>query len=302
MDVREAANINAYLLDAPDVFISSRSKPLFESVPSILLGNKPTDGGNFLLEVDEKDRLLKKEPKLAKFVRRYVGSVEFINNRERFCLWLAGATPEEILRSPELKRRVQVVRLLRLQSTSSATRKAADTPNRFFFVSQPQNDYLLIPQASSESRTYIPIGFMSSDVIASNAVQIVPSATLYHFGVLTSSVHNAWMRAVCGRLKSDYRYSNSVVYNNFPWPAASAEEVCVIEATARTILAARAVHTGESLAALYHDVTMPSDLRAAHRANDRAVLAAYGWPPDLPDEEIVARLMALYSQLTSGRV
>ena len=214
--ISPAQNINPYLLDAPTVFIRSRSKHFQPDVPRIFLGNKPSDGGNLILSADERDALLKREPAIEKFIHRYVGGNEFINHVERYCLWLVDATPSE-LRNKEIYRRLEAVKKMRQASTAKPTREKASTPHLFFFISQPTTDYILIPMTSSENRHYIPIGFLSPDVIASNATLIVPGATLYHFGVLTSAIHMAWVRTVCGRLKSDYRYSGNVVYNNFPW-------------------------------------------------------------------------------------
>ncbi len=293
------SNINPYLIDAPNVMIASRSKPIC-NVPSMLLGNKPTDDGNFILSVDEKMDLLKKEPDLECFIHRYIGAVEFIQNKIRYCLWLKGASPYEISKSHELTKRIENVRRFRLESTSSSTREKANTPHLFFFVSQPENEYILIPSTSSEKRPYIPIGFLDKSIIASNAATIIPNATLYHFGILTSSVHMAWVRIVCGRLEMRYRYSNSVVYNNFPWCESNDKQIEEIEKTAQAILDARALYSDCSLAILYNDVTMPIELRRAHQANDRAVMKAYGFAPSMTEPEIVAELMKRYQGLTAG--
>lgn len=220
--VQEVENINPYLIDAPNIFVCSRSKPLC-NVPPMYLGNKPSDGGNLILSEAERTEILRREPELEKFIHPYVGAVEFINRKIRYCFWLKDASPSDLKNSPELLRRLNAVRKMRQNSTAAPTREKADTPHLFFFISQPTTNYLLIPSTSSENRRYIPIGFLSPYIIASNAATIIPNATLYHFGVLTSNVHMAWMRTVCGRLKSDYRYSNAIVYNNFPWPTPTEE-------------------------------------------------------------------------------
>ena len=292
-----ASNINPYLIDAPDVLVESRAKPICD-VPSMFLGNKPTDDGNFILSPEEKEEVLHKEPALSKYIHPYIGAVEFINNKVRYCFWLKDVSPTDIKNSHILYERVQNVKAFREASTSSATRQKACVPHEFFFISQPTTNYLIVPSTSSENRRYIPIGFMSPDIIASNANTIVPNASLYHFGVLTSNVHMAWMRVVCGRLKSDYRYSGSVVYNNFPWCQPTEEQKARIEATAQAILDARAKYPDCSLADLYDEVTMPPELRKAHQENDRAVMAAYGFSTKMTESECVAELFKLYKSLT----
>ena len=297
--VFNATNINPYLVDAPTVFIESRAKHLQPFVPRIFLGNKPSDGGNLILTADEHKALLRREPALAKFVYRYVGGNEFINNIERYCLWLVEAAPNE-LRNKELHRRLEGVQTMRKASTAKPTREKASTPHLFFFISQPTTDYILIPCHSSGGRRYIPIGFMSPNVIASNANLIIPNATVYHFGVLTSSIHMAWVRTVCGYLGTSYRYSGSVVYNNFVWAEPTEEQQRLIEQTAQNILDVRARYPKATLADLYDELTMPADLRAAHKKNDWAVAAAYGFENLLDDEpKIVAELMKLYERLAN---
>ena len=292
--VRVASNINPYLVDAPTVLITSRAKPLAD-VPTMYLGNKPADGGNLILSTDEKDEILKQEPDLEKYILPYTGAVEYINKKERYCLWLKDITPAEIRKSKVLSQRLAAVREMRLKSTAAPTRAKADTPHLFFFISQPNSNYLLIPSTSSENRKYIPIGFLSPNVIASNSTTIVPNATLYHFGIVTSNVHMAWMRTVGGRLKSDYRYSGGIVYNTFPWPEPTAEQKAKIEQTAQAILDARALYPDCSLADLYDEVAMPPELRKAHQVNDRAVMEAYGfWGTLNTESACVAELMKLY--------
>lgn len=302
--VQEANNINAYLVDAPNVFVSSRSKPIC-NVPAMFLGNKPSDGGNLILTEEERNNILQREPDLKQFIRPYLGAVEFINKKIRYCFWLKNASPSEIRKSPELMRRIEAVRNMRLASTAAPTREKANTPHLFFFISQPDTNYLLVPSTSSENRRYVPIGFLSPDVIASNAATIVPDATLYNFGVMTSNVHMAWMRTVCGRLKSDYRYSNAIVYNNFPWPTPTEAQKAKIEQTAQAILDARALYPDSSLADLYDEVTMPSELRKAHQQNDRAVMDAYGFVKGTEartsESACVAELMKLYQKLVDKK-
>ena len=296
-----AQNINPYLVDAPTIFIESHAKHIQPFVPRIFLGNKPSDGGNLILTADEAKKILKREPALAKFIYRYVGGNEFINNVERYCLWLINATPDEIRHSKELYRRVSAVKSFRLASSSVSTRKSAETPHKFFFISQPTTDYLLIPMTSSGERKYIPIGFMKPNFIASNANLIIPNAEIYHFGVLTSSIHMAWTKSVGSYLGTSYRYSGSVVYNNFAWVEATLEQKKLIEQSAQNILDVRASYPKSTLADLYDELTMPADLRLAHRKNDLAVAKAYGMENILNDEpKIVAELFKRYELLTKN--
>ena len=293
-------NINAYLIDAPDVFIESRSKPLF-SVPKMSSGGKPVEGGNYIFTREERDEFLSKEPNAEKYFRPFMGSDDFINGRSRYCLWLLNANPKDLRSMPMVMKRVEAVRDFRLASVKAATREFAEQPTRFMEIKQPNSDYLMVPATSSENRRYIPIGYLDKSVIASNAASFVPDATLYHFGILTSNVHMAWMRAVCGRLKSDYRYSKDIVYNNFPWPTPTEEQRARIEQTAQAILDARALYPECSLADLYDEVTMPPELRRAHQRNDRAVMQAYGFSvKDMTESSCVAALMKLYKQMTEG--
>ena len=299
---QNAENINAYLIDAPNIFVSSRSKPVC-NVPAMFLGNKPSDGGNLIITDEERFDILKREPELAKYIHPYLGAAEFINKKIRYCFWLKDVSPAEIRKSPELMKRVGAVREMRLASSAAPTREKAATPHLFFFISQPTTNYLLIPSTSSENRRYIPIGFLTPDIIASNAATIVPNASLYHFGILTSNVHMAWMRTVCGRLKSDYRYSNAIVYNNFPWPTPTEQQTQKIKETAQAVLDARALYPDSSLADLYDELTMPPELRKAHQANDRAVMDAYGFikgtAARTSESACVAELMKLYQQKVS---
>ncbi|MBE6972600.1 MAG: class I SAM-dependent DNA methyltransferase [Ruminococcaceae bacterium] len=293
-------NINAYLIDAPDIFIESRTNPIHQ-VPQMVYGNKPTDGGFLFLDPEEYRAAIAKEPGLTKYIRRMYGATEYINNKERYCLWLVGISPSELRKSPFLMERVEGVRQFRLDSTKAATQKSAETPTLFQEIRQPDAEYIIIPRHSSETRRYIPFGFVSPDIIVNDAVQIIPDASLYHFGVLTSNVHMAWVRATCGRIKSDYRYSKDVVYNNFPWPMPTPEQKIRIEATAQAILDARALYPDSSLADLYDEVAMPPELRKAHQQNDRAVMQAYGFDIKTTTEtSCVAELMRMWQAIVIG--
>lgn len=296
--VSEVLNINGYLIDGEDVFVESRQHPISE-VPEIGIGNKPIDGGFYLFKDDEKVEFVKREPGSDKYFKRWYGSDEFINRRPRWCLWLGEANPIELLKLPECMKRIEAVREYRLASPSAGTVKLADRPTRFHVENMPDSNYLLIPKVSSERRQYIPIGFMSPDILSSDLVFIIPDASLFHFGVLTSSVHNAWMRVVCGRLKSDFRYSKDIVYNNFPWPEATEQQRNKIEETAKMILDARENYPEASMADFYSNLILFPDLMKAHRANDAAVLEAYGFPKDATESDIVARLFKMYRELTS---
>ena len=293
----QASNINAYLIDAENVWVESRTKPLCD-VPEIGIGNKPIDGGFYLFTENEKDEFISKEPKSAQYFRRWFGSEEFINNKVRYCLWLGDCSPAELRAMSHCYERVMNVREYRLQSPSEGTRKLADNPTRFHVENMPKTTYIIVPETSSERRRYVPMGFMTPDVLCSNAVRLIPNATLYHFGILTSNVHMAWMRVVCGRLKSDYRYSKDIVYNNFPWPTPTDEQKARIEATAQAILDARAKYPDSSFADLYDEVTMPPELRHAHQDNDRAVMATYGFSTKMSESDCVAELFKMYQQLT----
>ena len=294
-------NINAYLTDAPDIFIESRKKPLC-TVSEMVYGNKATDGGFLYLSPEEYRAALIQEPTLEKFVKQILGSTEFINNKLRYCLWLVGVSVSEMKKSKFITERVEAVREFRLSSEKAATRKSAETPTLFQEIRQPSTDFLLIPRVSSERRRYVPIGFISPDIIVNDAVQIIPNATMYEFGILTSNIHMAWMRTVAGRLKSDYRYSKDIVYNNFSWPTPTETQKAKIEETAQGILDARALYPDASLADLYDDTFMPPELRKAHVRNDQAVMAAYGLNKNSPEfkseSACVAMLMRMYLTLT----
>lgn len=291
-------HINAYLYDAPDAFIESRSKPICD-VPKSTKGNQPTDNGNFILTLEERNDILGKTPELAPYIRRYIGARDYLNNDQiRYCLWLKDASPTILNKNKEVKRRLEAIREFRAKSTAAPTRKSAETPYKFFSTPQTKGEYLIIPRVSSQRRRYIPIGFMGGDTIAADSCTIICGANRYQFGVLESNVHMAWMRFVAGRLKSDYRYSASVVYNNFPWPKPTEVQKHRITKTAQMILDVRAKYNA-TLADLYNPTSMPHDLLEAHRANDRAVMEAYGFNWHcMKESQCVEELLRLYEKLT----
>lgn len=294
-------SINAYLLPASDTLIKARKEPLCD-VPSMSFGNQPRDGGHFVVSEDRRKTLLAEDPSIAKWLRPYIGAAEFLHGNNRWCLWLKDATPKDFKASKILYQVVSDVRAFREASKAKTTNGYAKVPAQFAQITQPEGvDYLMIPRVSSERRRYIPIGFMKADVVSSDAVQIIPNTTLYYFGILESNVHMAWMRTTAGRLKSDYRYSKELVYNNFPWPTPTPEQTAAIEKTAQAILDARELYPDSSLADLYDEVLMPKELREAHRANDRAVMRAYGFPIKMTEADCVAALMQMYEQLTAGK-
>lgn len=295
--VQKVENINAYLLDMPDLFIESRKKPIC-NVPEMQKGNIPVDDGNLIIEKDVYDDIHKDEVVL-KYCKKLLGAKEFLNNKSRYCLWLNGVSASELRKSDFIMKRLKQCAEFRLKSPKAATRKCAETPWLFMENRQPNSEYILVPRHSSENRKYVPMGFFPRDVISTDANSIIANADLYEFGVLESNVHMAWMRTVCGRIKSDYRYSNDIVYNNFPWPTPTPAQKERIEKTAQAILDARALYPESSLADLYDELTMPVELRKAHRANDKAVMEAYGFWGRLNSEAAcVAELMKLYKALT----
>ena len=306
-----ATHINGYLMDASDAWIESIAQPIY-AVPSIGMGNQPIDGGNYLFTAEGKAEFLKKEALSAKYFHPWYGAEELINGKWRYCLWLGDCTPTELFAMPECLKRVDAVRAFRLSSKRASTRKLADKPTRFQTENFPKGHYIVIPEVSSEKRRYIPMGYLSPDVMCSNKLRIMPNATPFHFGVLMSSVHKAWVHAVSGRLETRYDYSINIVYNNFPWPECLAAENekddnealrslrslrQKIEQTGQAILDARAKYPDATLAQMYGDkMYLFPELVAAHEANDRAVLAAYGLAPDTPEPEIVAHLFKLYAE------
>lgn len=291
-------NINAYLLNAPNVIVETQSKSLFD-VPPMFVGSCPTDGGNLILSVDERANLIKKFPESEKFIRQYMGGDEFINGKIRYCLWLKDATPAEIKKFPPIYERVKNVRDFRLASKKEQTRRRAETPTLFAenrFIDAPA---IFIPRTSSDNRYYVPIGFISSGVIANLECMLIPNGDLYLFGILISKVHMAWMKTFCGRFGTGYRYGVQTVYNTFPFCQPTEKEKRAIETTAQKILDARADFPDSTLADLYDSLTMPKSLRAAHKENDAAVIAAYGFSTKITESEIVAELMKLYVQKIS---
>lgn len=299
-NVQSVDGIGPYLNEGDNVFVQARKEPLSAHL-KMCFGNQPRDGGNFILDLETKNAVLLKEPELEQWIHEYVGALEFINNKKRWCLWLKNAAPSDIKNSKILYSIVEAVKEFRINSPAKTTKGYAKVPQLFAQITQPDNaDYLIIPRVSSERRRYIPIGFLESNIIASDAVQIVPYATVYEFGILTSNVHMAWMRTVAGRLKSDYRYSKEIVYNNFPWPTPTDEQKKKIAQTAQAILDARALYPNSSLADLYDELTMPKELRKAHQENDKAVMEAYRFDwRKMTEADCVAELMKMYINLIS---
>ena len=298
---RVVDKINGYLVNAENVFIQLRGKPQ-PGLPKLVQGNKPWDGGNLILSAEERTELINKYPNADSFIKPFVGSQEFIKGKIRFCLWLKGVSPKEYRGIPDIMERLKKVAEVRRKTKTVAVQALAEVPMLFAQIRQPDSNYILIPETSSSSRKYIPIGFMPKEVIASNSTLVATGASIYHFGILTSNVHMAWMRTVCGRLKSDYRYSPSV-YNNFPWPTPTNEQRAKIEQTAQSILDARALYPDCSLADLYDEATMPPELRKAHQQNDKAVMQAYGfWGKLNTESACVAELMKMYQKLAERGV
>lgn len=298
---QEVNNINPYLVDAPSVLIEGRSRSICNALP-ILYGSMPIDDGHLILGQEDVDKLLSENPNNQRFIKKYVGGAELIQGKKRWCLWLKGATPEELQSSSIIMERIKATAEFRKSSKRPQTLELANTPALFGEIRQPDTEMLAIPKVSSENRRYIPISYISPDIIVNGSALIIPNASLYHFGVLISNVHNAWMRVVAGRMKSDYQYSNKIVYNNFPWPTPTEEQKAKIERTAQAILDARALYPGSSLADLYDEVTMPPELRKAHQENDKAVMRAYGFDIKTTTEtSCVAELMRRYQELTEQK-
>ena len=297
-EVERAEHINPYLMNFDDVFIESRTRPICD-VPQMVTGNRPADGGHLIIEADEYEGFIAKEPGAAKYIKKLTGSEEYIKNKQRYCLWLVNASPSELRKIPEVMKRIEECKKDRLKGAPDR-QKLADTPAVFREVFNPEK-YLIVPRVSSENRKYIPIGFLDDNTIPSDSAVIIPDAGLYEFGVLTSSVHSSWMRAVCGRLKSDYRYSKDIVYNNFPWPTPTDEQHKLIERTAQKILDARAMFSESSLADLYDSNVMPAELRKAHQENDKVVMSAYGFSSRMTEERIIRELFRLYEKLISTK-
>lgn len=298
---QEVNNINPYLVDAPSVLIEGRSRSICNALP-ILYGSMPIDDGHLILGQEDVDKLLSENPNNQRFIKKYVGGAELIQGKKRWCLWLKGATPKELQSSSIIMERIKATAEFRKSSKRPQTLELANTPALFGEIRQPDTEMLAIPKVSSENRRYIPISYISPDIIVNGSALIIPNASLYHFGVLISNVHNAWMRVVAGRMKSDYQYSNKIVYNNFPWPTPTEEQKAKIERTAQAILDARALYPDSSLADLYDEVTMPPELRKAHQENDKAVMRAYGFDIKTTTEtSCVAELMRRYQELTEQK-
>jgi hypothetical protein len=292
-------HINGYLLAAPDIYIKSRGTSM-SNMPAMIQGNKPWDGGYLILSPEERAYLLEKYPQSSSFIKPFIGSNEFINNKERYCLWLLGVSPNVYRHIPEVMERLQNVAKTRRETKTIAVQAQAETPMLFSQIRQPKTKFLAVPEVSSEKRRYIPIGYLNPDIICSNKLFLIPDADLYMFGIMISNVHMAWMRAVCGRLEMRYSYSPAV-YNNFPWPTPTDEQKAAIEKTAQAILDARALYPDCSLADLYDEVAMPPELRKAHQANDRAVMQAYGFDvKTMTESSCVAELMKMYQKLVGG--
>ena len=298
--IMKVQNINAYLVDAPNILIQGRTSPI-SSAPKMVRGSDAVDGGHLLLDEMEYKKLLKQEPLSKKYIKQVMGGTEFINNKLRYCLWLIDCPPSDLKKMSLTLTRVEKCRQCRINSTSEPTRKAADTPSLFMGIRQPNSNYIFIPQLSSERRSYIPIGFLHKDIIALGPHFMIPNATMYHFGVLTSSIHMSWVRTVCGRLKSDYRYSKDIVYNNFPWPAPTDKQKEAIEKAAQAVLDTRKNEFEKdpkaTLATLYNPTLMPKPLSDAHKKLDRAVAKAYGDKRFATEAERVADLMERYQEL-----
>lgn len=293
-------NINFYLNDAPNIIVEQASSPIC-NVPKIVIGSMPKDGGGFIIEKDEYEEIKRKDANSFKYIHRYMMGKEFINNIERYCFWFVGADPADLKNCPSAMKHINMVREYRLSSDAPSTVKIAETPALFAQIAQPSTRYIALPKVSSQRRRYIPIGYLEPDIIAGDKLFIIPDSSLYQFGVLTSNVHMSWMRATAGRLKSDYSYTSTTVYNTFPWPSPSKEQVNTINSTAQGILDARALYPNSSLADLYDPLTMPKELQRAHSENDKAVMQAYGFSiKNTSEADCVAALMRMYQEMTSG--
>ena len=291
-------NINAYLKNAPNIFIERQTKPLC-NVPEMYLGCSFNDNGNLVMTKEEKDILIKEEPQAEQFIKPYVMGKDFIERNPRYCLWLKDANPSEIRKCPRVMEKIEKVRLFREECKNKETKESANTPTipsiMRYYNNNFNSDYIAIPKVSSQRRKYIPIELLKGNVIAGDKIFLMPKGDIYSFGILTSNVHMAWMRAICGRLKSDYSYSSTIVYNTLVWPNSSKEQRLKIEKTAQAILDARAKYPESSLADLYDELTMPAELRKAHQENDKAVMEAYGFDwRKMTESDCVAKLMELY--------
>ena len=298
--LKKALNINPYLIDAPNVFVEGSRNPIC-NVSKMDFGSMPNDNGILSdCSREYRDLIVSKYPSAKTMFRRFIGATEFLNNKERWCIWLKGIEPSEIKKVTPIYQKVQEVREIRLSSSRMATQKLANIPTLFAEIRQPDDDYLVVPRHSSENRRYIPIGYMTKDIICGDANLLIPHASLYEFGILMSNVHNSWVRSIAGRIKSDYRYSASIVYNTFPWPTPTIEQREKIEKTAQMIIDARGKYPNSSLADLYDELTMPPELIKAHQLNDIAVYEAYGKKWSINSEsDCVANLMKMYFDLAN---
>lgn len=296
--VKKGSNINAYLMDSANIFVENRSKPLTSNIKPIIAGSLPNDGGYLLLSEEEKNILINKYPILKDYIKQYMMGRELLNNIKKYCLWFYEKDITIVQNIPEIREKFNLVKQKRLESPKEKTREQADIPYLFTEIRQPKDDYLAIPKTSSFMRKYIPVGFLSKDIIIGSEMRIIPNATLYDFGIIESNVHMAWMKSFCGRMKSDYIYSAGIVYNTFPWPNPTKEQKEKIIKTAEAILDARNLYSNSSLANLYDELTMPVELRKAHQENDKAVMEAYGFDwRKMTESECVAELMKMYQKL-----
>ena len=296
---KDVDHINAYLVGGEDIFLENRKTPLC-NVPSMTIGNKPIDDGNYLFSEDEMNDFISKEPQSKDYFHPWIGSKEFINGTTRYCLWLGDCPPSTLRSMPECMKRVETVRDFRSSRKDAQTKKLAERPTRFHVERMPVGTYIVVPEVSSESRNYIPIGFITPDIMCSNLVKIIPETDEYHFGVLTSNMHMVWTRYVCGRMKSDYRYSSGIVYNNFPWPDTTDNQKARISEAAKGVLEVRDKYSDQSYADLYDPLTMPPDLLKAHQKLDKEVEKAYRKEPFIDDDDRISFLFDLYRKLTSG--
>ena len=293
---KDVEHINGYLFEGPDIYVESRPTPLCH-VPPMFFGSMPNDGGNLILSEEERADLLKKCPQAEKYIRRYMGAKEFLYNQMRYCLWLVDCPPDEVRKMKPVYERVKKCREHRLNSKSAATRKSAENPMLFYQIAQPNTDYICVPRVSSENRKYIPMDYVSSEIICSDANLMIPNAEMWHFGILQSSVHMIWTSTVCGRLEMRYRYSAQIVYNNFVWKRMHFDDFAKLWLSAKNILDVRKNYPNASLADLYDEITMPKDLREAHRENDKLVMKIYGFNKKMTDEEIAISLLRQYDFL-----
>ena len=293
---RDVEHINGYLMAGPDIFVEPRLTPMC-NVPPMTKGSQPTDNGNLLLSEDERAALIKKCPQAGKYIRQFLGAEEFIHNKKRYCLWLVDCPPDELRKMKPVYERVKNVAEFRKKSKKAQTQKDAETPMLFQEIRQPTSEYILVPRVSSERRKYIPMDYVSPEIICSDANLMIPDAEIWHFGILTSSVHMIWMRAICGRLENRYRYSAQIVYNNFVWVRMEMRDFAMLYLSAKKILDVRKNYPNASLADLYDEITMPKDLREAHRENDKIVMKIYGFDKNMTEEEIAINLLERYEFL-----